>query len=710
MFVNFYKLAKQPFGETPDPRFIYQSKTHREAMASLAYGLSAGRGFLVLSALPGMGKTTLLFRLLEWLRGTSRAVFMFQTQCDSRDLLRFLLAELDIEAKRNDVIWMYSQLKKVLAAEAEAGRRLVLVIDEAQNLKPSVLESVRLLSDYENPNSKLIQIVLAGQPQLANKLARTELAQLRQRISIFARLVPFSPAETNEYIQHRLMVAGSNGRKIFDPEACELIAYYARGIPRNINMLCFNAMSLGYALGRAQIDRAIIQEAARDFEMFPLAHGSNPPDITSEVGDEPTVPAESRRTKSRSQNEVPPPPRETRHPEVTSTLDPPLFDEPSRAEVPLALEEPNLEARAEVGEPAEPAPKPKAKAAAAAAGAGSVPVNSVAMPQRAPIVEEAPIEDTRPRTEGSDETPIGKEPPEPEEITTSEPETEVTFLDDSALEESSPRWTSRFLSIFSWGGGNSKAEQKKSRYWQTAFILACVLTAGFMLGLSHFRRFVAKSTTVNADGTSSTRSEEKSAEKQATAVAPGTQSNSPVGAAVPQTDKKALPQNIDVDNTGSARGSSASSAPSVGTSLAQSTEGTPLKSGSDTFSSDFFPNPRQFPLPAMIPESGMMIHAEVGVRAPRLLSKAPLVYPLVAMQRGIQGQVVVDTIIDTTGRPTNPKAITGPPELQRAAAESVSTWQYQPGSLDYKPVPVEMVVPVDFTIPNRVPSAGAVTK
>jgi TonB family protein len=717
MFVNFYNLAKQPFGETPDPRFIYQSKTHREAMASLAYGLSAGRGFLVLSALPGMGKTTLLFRLLEWLRGTSRAVFMFQTQCDSRDLLRFLLAELDIEAKRNDVIWMYSQLKKVLAAEAQAGRRLVLVIDEAQNLKPSVLESVRLLSDYENPNSKLIQIVLAGQPQLANKLARTELAQLRQRISIFSRLVPFSPAETNEYISHRLMVAGANGRKIFDPQARELIAYYARGIPRNINMLCFNAMSLGYALGKQEIDRSIIVEAARDFEMFPLAHGANPPDLTPEVdpelGEEKPAP-EPRRAKSRPRaiESVAPPPVRAAAPEVTSTLDPPLFDEPPVAENPLGFEDPNLAAPAQI---AEPTYAPKAMAAAAGAGFSSVPTVKAAPITRA--TPPAPIREKPPRVEAqvTEEAPVVErvtEPePEHEDVAASEPEAEVTFLDDSALVESSPRWTSRFFSIFSRrrNGNGSESVLKKSRYWQNTFIIACVLTGGVLFGLSHFRRFISKTPTVSANGENSSKSEEESGAREAAVAPANAQIDTLAGNPTPKAEKNTPTQAVDVDNTSSTPNPSTSGA-STKTSLPQGATTTQTKNTSDTSSSDFFPNPNQIALPAMIPESGLMLHADIGVRAPRLLSKATLIYPLLAVQHGIQGQVVVDTIIDTTGRPTNPKAIAGPPELRRAAVECVSAWQYQPGSQDYKPVPVEMVVPIDFTIPNQVSSVGAVTK
>src|SRR3979411_829053 len=134
MFLNFYKLREQPFGVTPDPRFLYFSPSHREALASLQYGIDCGRGFLGLIAKPGMGKTTLLFRLLEHLRSSTRTAFLFQTQCDSSELLRCLVADLGIDARDKDLAWMHEQLKDVLIGEASAGKRLVVFIDEAQNL------------------------------------------------------------------------------------------------------------------------------------------------------------------------------------------------------------------------------------------------------------------------------------------------------------------------------------------------------------------------------------------------------------------------------------------------------------------------------------------------------------------------------------------------------------------------------------------------
>src|ERR1700704_3805628 len=180
MFLDFFGLREQPFGVTPDPRYLYLGPGHREALASLYYGIEANRGFLSLIARPGMGKTTLLFHLLAKFDRTARTAFLFQTQCSSREFMRFLLAELGYETADHDFVRMHEEFNKHLLQEARAGHRFIVVVDEAQNLDPSVLETIRLLSDFETPRAKLLQIVLAGQPELADKLASRNMAQLRQ--------------------------------------------------------------------------------------------------------------------------------------------------------------------------------------------------------------------------------------------------------------------------------------------------------------------------------------------------------------------------------------------------------------------------------------------------------------------------------------------------------------------------------------------------
>src|SRR5438270_13586078 len=248
MFLTYFGLREQPFGVTPDPRFLYLSAAHREALASLYYGVEAGRGFLGLIAKPGMGKTTLLFHLLEKFRSSARTAFLFQTQCNSREFMRFLLAELGYEGDGQDFVHMHEEFNKRLLQEARAGNRFIVVIDEAQNLDPTVLETVRLLSDFETPQAKLLQTILVGQPGLADKLASPSLVQLRQRITSVSGLNPLSVEEAGRLVEHRMKVAGYNGAPVFSPEALELIAQVSEGIPRQINNYCFHALSLGCAL------------------------------------------------------------------------------------------------------------------------------------------------------------------------------------------------------------------------------------------------------------------------------------------------------------------------------------------------------------------------------------------------------------------------------------------------------------------------------
>jgi general secretion pathway protein A len=271
MFLDFYGLKEEPFGVTPDPRFLYLSPEHREALASIYYGIEAGRGFMALIAVPGMGKTTLLFHLLERFRTSARTAFLFQTQCNSREFMRFLLTELSCETGAGqDPVAMHDEFNRLLLQEARAGRRCIVIVDEAQNLDPTVLETIRLLSDFETPRAKLLQIILSGQPGLANKLARPSLAQLRQRISLIGRLGTLSPQETRNYVEHRLKVAGFGGQRIFSDDACDMIAELSLGIPRNINNLCFNALSLGYALRQKTISADIMREVAADFDLSKL--------------------------------------------------------------------------------------------------------------------------------------------------------------------------------------------------------------------------------------------------------------------------------------------------------------------------------------------------------------------------------------------------------------------------------------------------------
>lgn len=268
--LGFYDLREQPFGVSPDPAYLYFGRDHHTAFTSLLSGIHNDRGFMALIAEPGMGKTTLLNKLMEELRSSARIVFLFQTQCGSREFFRHLLSELGVKNTGMDAVSMHNKLNEVLFQEMLAGRRFVLIVDEAQNLDDSVLETIRLLSDFEAKHAKLLQIILAGQPPLAEKLMHSGLSQLRQRISVLASLEPFTEAETAFYIEHRLQVAGGSAGLCFTPEALALIAERSQGIPRTINNICFNALMGGFSQRRKTIDSDMVREETGKLDLESL--------------------------------------------------------------------------------------------------------------------------------------------------------------------------------------------------------------------------------------------------------------------------------------------------------------------------------------------------------------------------------------------------------------------------------------------------------
>jgi type II secretory pathway predicted ATPase ExeA len=287
--LSFYGMPQQPFDVTPDPAYLYLTPSHREALTSLQEGIEHFRGFMVLVAEPGMGKTTLLNKLMEQLTDSARVVFLFQTQCSSRELLCFILNELEVDHTGMDVVAMHRALNQALLEEMLRGRRFVLVVDEAQNLQEPVLETIRLLSDFETTHSKLIQIVLAGQPQLADSLMKPSLVQLRQRIAVLSSLKALTPTETAAYIEHRLRAAGWRDKMIFSSEALDQIAESSGGIPRRINNLCFNALLEGFHRGVEVVDQDLVKEMAERLNVETLVR-------------RPQLDAEARRTAAQAES------------------------------------------------------------------------------------------------------------------------------------------------------------------------------------------------------------------------------------------------------------------------------------------------------------------------------------------------------------------------------------------------------------------------
>jgi N-acetylmuramoyl-L-alanine amidase/type II secretory pathway predicted ATPase ExeA len=267
MILDFFHLREQPFGVTPNPAYLYPTQTHCAALDALTEAILDDHGFVALIAQPGLGKTTLLYQVLEGLRGKARAAFVFQTQCDSREFFQYLLSDLGVDSTGMGLVAMHNKLNEMLFVEMLAGKRFVLIIDEAQNLDDSVLETIRLLSNFETTNSKLLQIILSGQPQLGKKLGQLHLTQLLQRITMVKYLEALSPEETTGYIRHRLKVAGHRGEPLFEPEALALIAERSQGIPRNINKICFRALLEAYGRGRHTVSADIVEKAHRNLNL-----------------------------------------------------------------------------------------------------------------------------------------------------------------------------------------------------------------------------------------------------------------------------------------------------------------------------------------------------------------------------------------------------------------------------------------------------------
>jgi N-acetylmuramoyl-L-alanine amidase/type II secretory pathway predicted ATPase ExeA len=286
MFLEFYKLRQQPFGVTPDPAYLYPSQTHCQALDALTEGIMSGRGFLTLIADPGMGKTTLLYQVLDALRDKAKTAFLFQTQCTSREFFQYLLSELRVDSTGMGLVQMHNKLNDMLFSELMKGKRFVLIVDEAQNLDDSVLETIRLLSNFETSNTKLLQIVLAGQPQLGAKLGQPQLAQLEQRIAVVQRLEAFPPEETAGYIRHRLKVSGHSTGDLFEPEALALIAERSQGIPRNINRICYQALLEAHGEGRATVSAEIVERADRKLKIAPGIHSGSTPGPMGSAGNE----------------------------------------------------------------------------------------------------------------------------------------------------------------------------------------------------------------------------------------------------------------------------------------------------------------------------------------------------------------------------------------------------------------------------------------
>ncbi len=266
MYLEFYGLKENPFNVTSDPNFLYLSHTHKEALDHLLYGINHRKGFIEITGEIGAGKTTICRALLNQLGSKTKTSFILNSNLPEIQLLEAILNDFGIAPERRSKGAFLRQLNRFLLEQLSRGNNAVLIIDEAQNLRSSTLEAVRLLSNIETEKEKLLQIVLVGQPQLRNKLNSPELLQLRQRISVRFHIRALERNEVQQYIEHRLNVAGPAGGTTFTPGAIDHIYQYSRGVPRIINVVCDKALLLGFVRGTRSIEHDLIRKCIEELE------------------------------------------------------------------------------------------------------------------------------------------------------------------------------------------------------------------------------------------------------------------------------------------------------------------------------------------------------------------------------------------------------------------------------------------------------------
>lgn len=288
MYKKFFGLRENPFNVNPDPRYLYVTPHTEEALSCLTYGIQNRKGFVLLTGEVGTGKTTLINKLLEWLRreGISTA-FIFNPRLSEDQFFEFMMADFGIPSDSPSKSQILLRLNHWLLERYRGGEAAVLIVDEAQNLSASVLEEIRLLTNLETYTEKLLQIILAGQPELDLKLKQPELRQLRQRITLRCKTYPLSLEETEGYIKSRLRLAGSDGQPIFTSGAVEVIHRYSRGIPRVVNILCEHSLINAFADQRKPVTAEIVQPVAEEFD---LMEGESPASVpTSTVMNNPRL-------------------------------------------------------------------------------------------------------------------------------------------------------------------------------------------------------------------------------------------------------------------------------------------------------------------------------------------------------------------------------------------------------------------------------------
>ena len=266
IYLNFYGLTREPFGVTPDPDFLLMTPGHREVLSQLLYGIQERKGFMLVTAEVGMGKTTLLSALRQQLDSTTAVAYVSNSMLPFQGILEYMLEEFELEKPGESSAQRLVTLQNFLIERHRTGQNTVLILDEAQNLYPQTLEQIRLLSNFETTKEKILQIILVGQPELLARLDMPELRQLQQRIGMVCSIPPLTRSATRNYIRTRLRMAGAQDLGLFSEDSLQRISEYAEGIPRVVNTVCDHCLLIGYADQTRRIDADIVEEAINYLE------------------------------------------------------------------------------------------------------------------------------------------------------------------------------------------------------------------------------------------------------------------------------------------------------------------------------------------------------------------------------------------------------------------------------------------------------------
>ncbi|MCP5462992.1 MAG: AAA family ATPase [bacterium] len=304
MYKDYFDLDIMPFNTTPDAAFFFASEQHKEALARLKYAIEERKGFVLITGEIGAGKTTVCHTLLSQLDNHVKTALITNTRLTSKELLKSICTEFEIECKHSTRLEMLNKLNDFLIEQLCQDNNAVIIIDEAQNLSSKLLEEVRLISNLETDKEKLVQIILMGQPELSEKLELPELKQLKQRIVTRYHIYPMNPEECVKYVQHRLYIAGLNHERIFTPAALQEVIKFSGGIPRLINIICDQALLQAFSMGAHKIDNVLINEVIKEYippKKLPAAFhitGNVPDELQNEgpkmIGEEAFLPKKKK--------------------------------------------------------------------------------------------------------------------------------------------------------------------------------------------------------------------------------------------------------------------------------------------------------------------------------------------------------------------------------------------------------------------------------